>query len=159
MDEAEIIIARLGLAPLPDEGGFFRRMWTAPTAPGVRPAGTAILYLVTPAGFSALHRLPTDEVWHFHAGDPLALMWLMPGGAIERATLGADIVAGHQPQAVVPVGAWQGARLADGAARGWSLVGCTLAPGWDEKEFTLGDRAALCREFPAAADEIIRLTR
>lgn len=141
MDEAEIIIARLGLALLPDEGGFFRRTWTAPAAPGARPAGTSIPYLVTPAGFSAMHRLQTDEIWHFHAGDPLALMWLTPARAIERVTLGADIAAGHQPQAVVPGGACPVVR---GRARVWR-TGRRGAGVWSAARWR---RVGMKRNFP-----------
>lgn len=159
MHEAEKIIAALGLQPLAGEGGFYRRTWTGPTPPGgERPVGTAIYYLITREGFSALHRLAQDEVWHFYAGDPVRLVMLQ-SGAVEVVSLGPDFLAGQQPQCTVPAGVWQGARLADEAGQGWALLGCTLAPGWSERDFTLGERATLLREFPAAGDEIARLVR
>ena len=158
---AQEIIDRLGLVPLPLEGGFFRRTWTGPArGAGGRTAGTAIYFLITETGFSALHRLGMDEVWGFHSGDPVEHVQLAPGDAAPRATiLGADLTAGQVPQLVVPGGVWQGARLAPAAASGWALLTCFMAPGWDEREFTLGERAELRREFPAAAQWIEGLTR
>lgn len=159
MPNAAEIIARLRLEPLPNEGGFFRRTYTsAATLPGGRPLATSIYFLLTPDGFSALHRLLTDEVWHFHAGDPVEHVMLDPtnsGGV--RTILGTDLVAGHQPQLIVPGGAWQGARLVPGGA--WALAGCTMSPGWDEREFTLGERTALTSRFPDWAADIRALTR
>lgn len=160
MDEAEKIIARLGLAPLPGEGGWFRRTWTGAPESGGRPAGTAIYFLITPTAFSALHRLATDEVWHHYAGDPVELVRLHPGAAAaEIIVLGPDVLAAQQPQAVVPAGVSQGACLAPGAVRGWALLGCTLAPGWDERVMQLDERATLLAAFPGAAEIIVRLTR
>jgi predicted cupin superfamily sugar epimerase len=162
--EARQIISRLGMKPLPAEGGFFAPVWTSPvTGPGGRALGSAILFLITEADFSAFHRLKTDEIWHFHGGDPAELVRLGPeagsGGAV---VLGADITGGQAPQVVVPAGVWQGARIRDprvAGARGWTLFGCTLAPAWDEREFELGARDALLAEFPAHADLIRALTR
>lgn len=160
MHEAEKIIAQLGLQPLPHEGGFFRQTWVAPLHPGeIRASGSAIYYLITRDGFSALHRLAMHETWHFYAGDPVRMLLLHPAGEVQRISLGSDVFGGEQPQVLVPSGVWQGARLADGAKRGWALVGCTVTPAWDERDFALGERASLLRQFPEAADEITRLTR
>jgi len=163
---AEKIIADLRLAPLPHEGGFFRRTWTSPqTMPGGRAAGSAILFLVAPGEFSALHRLATDEVWHFHAGDPVEHLQLDPSdGSALSARLGPDLAAGHQPQLVVRGGIWQGARLAPVASghagpAGWALLGCVMAPAWEQKEFTLGRHEELRRIFPAHADLIAAFIR
>ncbi|HVU25548.1 MAG TPA: cupin domain-containing protein [Opitutus sp.] len=155
------MIKRLGLVPLPVEGGFFRRTWTGPAQPPAgRSTGTAIYFLVTDTDFSALHRLITDEVWCFHAGDPVEHVQLSPGEPAPRVTrLGGDLAGGQVPQLVVPGGVWQGARLAPGAALGWGLLTCFMAPGWVDGEFALGDRAVLCREFPVAAEWIEALTR
>jgi predicted cupin superfamily sugar epimerase len=146
------------------EGGYFARVWTSPeSGPGGRALGSAILFLITGAEFSALHRLKTDEIWHFHAGDPAELVMLGPeAGSVRAVVLGADITGGHLPQAVVPAGVWQGARILhpdDRGARGWTLFGCMLAPAWDEREFQLGRREALIAEFPAHAGLIGTLTR
>lgn len=152
---ADRIIAALELAPLPGEGGFFRPTWRSRTA-------SAIFYLMTRVDFSALHRLAQDEIWHFHAGDPVEHVQLDPStGTARRARLGPDVLAGDQPQVPVPAGRWQGARLdpAGPARHGFALLGCTVSPPWDEAGFTLGARADLVREFPAAADLIRELTR
>jgi len=163
---ADEIIAALGLAPLPGEGGWFRETWRSdavlpaaqlPAHGSDRSAGTAILFLVTPTAFSALHLLAGPEIWFFHDGDPAELTLLHPDGAIEVVRLGHDLAAGERPQAVVPGGVWQGcAVVADGA---WSLVGTAMAPGFDVADFTLADPDALLAGWPAAADRIRRLTR
>lgn len=158
--EAAAIVARLGLAPLPLEGGFFRRTWTGPaSAPGARSAGTAIYFLMTPDpdGFSALHRLDTDEVWCWHAGDAAEHVQL--GAPPQLTRLGGDALAGETPQLVVSAGAWQGARLAPGGSRGWALFTCTMAPGWADAAAAYGRREALRAEFPAATAWIDALTR
>jgi len=160
--EAEKIIAQLGLAPLPREGGFFRQTWVSSTqlANG-RAAGSAIWFLLMPGDFSALHRLPAEELWHFYSGDPVEHVQLDLATRGELVTrLGLEMEAREVSQLVVPGGVWQGARIAPGPnPRGWALLGCTLTPAWDEREFELGSRAALTREFPAAAGWIGALTR
>ncbi len=159
--EAEKIIARLGLAPLPNEGGFFRQTWVSRDrlADG-RPTGSAIYFLLTPEGFSALHQLKTDELWHFYAGDAVEHLQLDPRDNSSRlTTLGPDVLAGQTAQLTVRGGVWQGARLALSKVHGWALLGCTLAPAWDEREFLLGQRAELSVAFPAQAGLIAALTR
>lgn len=169
VSEVEQLIACLGLRPLPREGGWFARVWTSDaTLSGAelparyerraRPAGTSILYLLAGAEFSALHRLRTDEVWHFHAGDAVELLRLDPAtGRGAWARLGPAVTTGDAPQLVVPHGCWQGARLAAGGR--WALVGCTMAPGWDDADFELGRRAELVTAWPQFADDIAALTR
>ena len=152
----------LGLAPLAHEGGYFRQTWRS-------EAGSAIYFLLTPEDFSVLHRLRrADETWHFYAGDAVQHAMLGPGGAAARlTTLGNDVLAGETPQLLVPAGVWQGARLIpDGAGHpttasrtGWALLGCTLAPAWDDRDFELADRADLERESPGATELIRALTR
>src|SRR4051812_37554865 len=146
MTAAELIAA-LRLEPLPNEGGFFRQTYVSDTRlPSGRSAGTAIYFLITPDGFTALHRLRTEEVWHFHAGDTVEHLTPDPAsGKGVKAQLGSNFAAGETPQLVVPGGTWQGARLAAGGA--WALLGCTMSPGWDEREFTLGDHADLAAWF------------
>jgi len=162
--EAAQLISKLGLAPLPKEGGFFATTWTSTLkGNGDRPTGSAILFLITEDGFSALHRLRTDELWHFHGGDPAELALLDPvTGSSRSVALGPDVAGPHVPFAVAPAGIWQGARIRPGTgdkARGWTLFGCTLSPAWDEREFELGDREALSRECPSRAALIRALTR
>ena len=161
--EAGHLISKLGLSPLPGEGGFFARTWTsAETLADGRSCGSAILFLMTRTDFSALHRLGMDEIWHFHAGDPAELTLLGPvAGLCRTLVLGPDAGGAHVPQALVPAGTWQGARLCPGDAgsRGWALFGCTVSPAWDDKEFELGERASLIMEFAAHAERIRALTR
>jgi len=151
--EAQGIVATLGLEPLPHEGGFFRQTWRG-------TGGSAIYFLLTPEDFSALHRLMADELWHFYAGDAVEHVMLVPGGGVPRLSrLGGDVLAGEVPQLAVPAGVWQGARLAEGARRGWALVGCTVTPAWEDDFSEMGKREALLREFPGAAVQIRALTR
>jgi uncharacterized protein len=162
--EAGELISRLGLIPLPREGGYFARTWTSrETLADGRACGSAILFLITGADFSALHRMGMDEIWHYIGGDPAELTLLDPvAGSCRTLVLGPDFGGAHVPQAVVPAGTWQGARLcSDGAAggRGWALFGCTVSPAWDEREFELGEQNALVLEFPANAALIRELTR
>ncbi len=168
-DQAKALIARLGLQPLPHEGGFFRQTWTSPTLlPNGRSAGSAITFLLTDADFSALHRMPTDELWFFHAGDVVEHVQLVNSQADPVITrLGINLANGEIPQLIVRGGNWQGARLiprddkfADPPVKhGWALMSCTMAPAWDEREFTLGNSTQLLGEFPRAARWIHGLTR
>ncbi len=143
MDAAELA-HRLRLEPLPGEGGLFRRTYADERS-------SAILYLLAAGDFSALHRLPGPELWHFHAGAPLELLLLHPDGSAESA--GLDTY--ERPQLAVPGGVWQGA-ISTGA---WTLVGTTMAPPYRDEDFELGDRAELSRGWPACADLIRSLTR
>ncbi len=168
---ASALIARLGLQPLPHEGGYFARTWTSrETLPNGRPLGTAIYFLLTPDGFSALHRLDADELWHFHSGDPVEHLQLFPPSASSaphtpslgptRITrLGTDLAPGEIPQLTVPSGVWQGARLAPNARLGWALLSCTMSPGWDDSGFELAARPALHTQYPAHIALISALTR
>lgn len=132
MDDPDAIIATLGLIPHP-EGGWYAQTWREPAADGARPASSAIYYLLRAGEESAWHRVDATEVWHHYAGGPLALRVAGPGGPVGEVTLGPELGTGQRPQAVVPAGAWQAARpLGD-----WSLVGCTVAPGFDFAGFEL----------------------
>jgi uncharacterized protein len=124
---AEDIIRMLGLKPHP-EGGHFRETFrdTRQTADG-RPASTAAYYLLARGERSHWHRLDAAEIWHWYAGAPLQLEIAVAPGRIERLTLGGDISAGLRPQAVVPAEVWQAAETTGE----WTLVGCTVAPGFD----------------------------
>jgi predicted cupin superfamily sugar epimerase len=121
--------------------------------------GTAIYYLVTDAadGFSAMHRLPTDEVYHFYLGDPVEQLLLHPDGRSEVVTLGPGLAAGQRVQHVAPRDTWQGTRLREGGT--WALLGTTMAPGFDAADYEPGDRAMLCAAYPAVAELIRELTR
>lgn len=157
---AEELTRRYGLAPLPVEGGLFRRTWAGPPGPDGRPCGTAIMVLLTsaPDDFSALHRLPTDEVWHFYRGDPLELLLLGAdgGGPPDAAVVVLGGEAG-EVQVVVPAGTWMGARVAAGGS--WSLFGTTMAPGFMPSDYEGGDPEELAARWPERAEMIRALCR
>ncbi|MBS0632200.1 MAG: cupin domain-containing protein [Verrucomicrobia bacterium] len=154
-DEVAAIIARLGLEPLPQEGGFFRQIeLSKERLPNGRAARSVIWFLLTPEGFSALHRLQTPETWCFSEGDAVEHVQLDPRDGRVRVTR----LAVKGDAVTVPGGVWQGAQLAE-VERGWARVQCTMEPAWAEEEFELGERNSLAREFPAAAARIAALTR
>ncbi len=156
MNIAEII-EHFRLEPLPIEGGLFRQTWRADDSP--RPAGTAIVAMLTdePDSFSALHRLAATEIWHRYLGDPVLLLLLHTDGSSELVVLGGDLDGGHRVQMIVPAGCWMGARLAAGGSYG--LFGCTMAPGYHDDSFELGDRHELISRYGDRADLIESLTR
>lgn len=156
---AEEVVRLLDLRPLEPEGGFFRRSAEggASIVGGDRRAYSVIYYLLTPAGFSALHKLDADETWCFHCGDALESLRLSPTGTGEIVRLGLTLATHEKPQDVVPAGVWQGTRLRDGGR--WALVSCIVAPEFRWSGFTPGDRAELTARYPDYALEIRRLTR
>ena len=153
----EDLIAHFGLEPIPREGGLFRQTWAGPERPDGRPEGTAIVALLTAGDFSALHRLPTDEIWHFYRGDPLELLLLAPDGTTRTVVLGPDVLQGQPVQFTVPAGTWMGGRVR-GTGQ-WTLFGCTMAPGFTFGGYEHGDAAELTARYPAVADEIAGLSR
>jgi predicted cupin superfamily sugar epimerase len=129
---AEEIIRLLGLEPHP-EGGFYRRTFEDQAAVDGRPSSTAIYYLLARDMSSHWHRIDAVEVWHYYAGAPIALSLSEDGISSETHRLGPDLGAGERPQVVVPTGWWQAAvSLGD-----WTLVGCTVAPGFLFEGFEL----------------------
>lgn len=152
------LTALYGLERLPVEGGLFRRTWAGPPDAAGRPAGSAIIVLLTAGddGFSALHRLPVDEVWHFYGGDRLELLLLAPDGS-SRVELLAAPCSGGRVQTVVPAGTWMGARVAPGGA--WSLCGTTMSPGFVASDYEGGDVGELVARYPQEADRIRALCR
>ena len=156
MQTAAEIIALLGLQPLPEEGGWYAETYRGRTLPGGRAASTAIYYLLEASQVSRLHRLPNDEVWHFYTGDPVELLVLGPPPSGSVHLLGADLAAGQRPQALVPAGHWQGARLKSGGR--FALMGTTVAPGFEFEDFESGDRACLAEAFPHFEAMVTALT-
>jgi uncharacterized protein len=158
---ADEIKALLGLEPHPIEGGSFRRTYTSATAVslarGVRPAGTAIYYLLEAGTFSEMHALTSDEMFHFYAGDPVEMLQLLPGGGSATYTLGPDLQAGQHVQLVVPAGVWQGTRLiGEGKV---ALLGCTVTPGFDFADYRNAPADELIAKWPDQAERIKALTR
>jgi hypothetical protein len=132
------VICLLDLEPHP-EGGHFRETFRdARTVEGARAASTAIYFLLARGERSHWHRIEAVEIWHWHAGAPLVLETAANGtGPVARITLGSDLAAGERPQAIVPARAWQAATtLGD-----WTLVGCTVAPGFAFAHFELAPKA------------------
>jgi predicted cupin superfamily sugar epimerase len=154
---ADAVIELLGMKPLTFEGGYFAETHRAgllapehvPWSPADhRSLKTAIYYLLTPDTMSAMHLLPGDEVFHHYLGDPVRQLQLFPDGTGQMVTIGSNLFAGERPQVVVPGGIWQGALL-DPGRFGFALMGTTMAPGFDHRDFELGNLNALCQRFPA----------
>lgn len=133
LSDAQALIAALGLAPHP-EGGWYRETWRADAPEDDRAAATAILFLLEAGQGSHWHKVDATELWLFHAGSPLRLL-TAPGddAPASETRLGADILAGEQPQLRVDPHHWQAAE----ADRGWALVSCIVSPGFDFAGFTL----------------------
>lgn len=150
------LIRVLKLAPHPKEGGHFRETYRSPRIVNDRSVGTAIYYLLAPQTFSAIHRLPGDEIFHHYLGDAVEMLQLHTDGRGEIVRIGKDIPAGETPQVVVPGGTWQGSRLVAGGA--YVLLGCTMSPGFDYADYEHGSRPELMKQFPAFAEMIAALT-
>ena len=165
---AEEVKKLLGLMPHPCEGGWYVRTYEAAETvaadafedaryASARRTGTAIYYLLEPGTFSEMHRLKSDEVFHFYAGDAVEMLQLMPDGSGKTVVIGNDLAAGQRPQVVVERNVWQGSRLMEGGR--WALLGCTVSPGFEFEDYDAGDRALLCEEWPEFAGMIAALTR
>jgi uncharacterized protein len=158
-------IKRLRLEAHP-EGGYFRQTYKAelllpkealPGFGGARAASTAIYFLLEGQNFSAFHRLRSDEVWHFYAGEPLVVHVIDPLGEYSAIRLGRDLEAGQVPQAVVRAGCWFASHVENWSS--FAVVGCTVAPGFDFQDFELGRREELVAKYPQHRDVIEGLTR
>lgn len=159
-------IALLGMKPHP-EGGWYAETYRAtetvpadalpPRYGAARAHATAILYLLAEGAIGALHRVQSDEVWHHYAGDSVEMLQLRPDGSVLRSLLGPDIVNGELPQVVVPARTWQGVRIVPLGRR--SLLGCTVAPGFDFADFELARAEDLIARWPDLGDEIGLLSR
>jgi uncharacterized protein len=184
MTTAQQIIEFFGMRPLPNEGGFYvetyrcrekiaqaglpapRVLLSQDSSGGDRNLCTAILYLLTPDTFSVLHRVKSDEIFHFYLGDAVTMLQLHPDGSSEVTILGQDIFKRHRVQVVVPQGTWQGCflnpRCCLATARrggGFALMGTTVAPGFEFADFEPANREKLLEQYPTQRDLIIRLTR
>lgn len=161
MPDAAAWIHALNLAPHP-EGGHYRRTFTSPHRtprsgwPDGQPFSTAIFFLLLSHEKDLLHRMKSEEMWHFYDGSPLTLHLIGPAGDYTTLHLGLDPDRGQSPQVVVPAGTWFGATV-DEPGR-FTLAGCTVTPGFDFADFELADRSDLIRRFPAHAGIIEQLT-
>jgi predicted cupin superfamily sugar epimerase len=167
MLRADQIISLLNLKPHPEEEGYFvetyRSLETIPESAltsrykGNRTFATAIYYLLTPRVFSPIHRLQSDEIFHFYLGDPVEMLQLWPDGSGKILLLGSDILNGMQPQVVVPRGIWQGARLLkDG---NFALIGTTVSPGFEFMDYESGHSEELTKSYPNYREWITALAK
>lgn len=129
---ARALIEELGMKPHP-EGGWYVEMFRDPDEVDGRSRSTAIYFLLEAGQVSHWHRVDAVEIWHWHAGAPLELSIAASGDPVERMKLGSDILAGERPQGIVPTHAWQSAK----SLGEWTLVGCTVAPGFQFDGFEL----------------------
>jgi uncharacterized protein len=160
---AKEIIKRLNLEKH-QEGGYFGESYRSEEIVndprrGRRAYSTAIYYLLTPGTFSEMHRLSVDEIFHFYLGDPVEMLHLYPDGSGQRILLGNDLAGGMQPQVLVPLGVWQGARLLPGGTHGFALMGTTVAPGFEYSDYQSGSKVELVAEYRQFQDLIAALTR
>tara|TARA_Y100000385_G_C12988539_1_gene591758 strand:+ start:424 stop:900 length:477 start_codon:yes stop_codon:yes gene_type:complete len=136
------------------EGGFFVETYRSEleidTTQGKRNASTAIHFLITKDSISHLHRLTSDEGWHYHIGDPLLVIEISPKGELIKTIMGPDIFNGHKLQHIVPAGNW----FASTSTGEFSFVGCTVAPGFDFSDFEMGKKENLLKKYPNLAKEI-----
>jgi len=159
-------IEKLRLEPHP-EGGYFRQTYKSELViarealpagySGARAVSTAIYFLLEGKNFSAFHRLRSDEVWHFYAGSALVVHVIDPASEYSSILLGKDTETGQVFQAAVPAGCWFASQVEDG--KGWALVGCTVAPGFEFEDFEMGKREELTGRYPQHRELISRLTR
>lgn len=163
MISAQDLIRELQLQPHP-EGGYFKEFYRSveviPRSAlpsrygGDRSFCTSIYFLIPSGHVSRLHRILSDEIWHFYLGGPLELLQISPEGKKLHVIMGNEVTAGQTLQHLVPAGYWFGATPVDNSE--YSFVGCTVAPGFDFADFELADSDDLCRRFPDLTSEIRR---
>lgn len=163
---AEELIEMFGLEPLPGEGGYFHRTYISDeTIPGDaiprygrdKHFGSCIYYLLKADEYSEFHCLPTDEIYHFYHGDPVELLEIQENGELVTTILGSDLRAGHKVQHVVRKGNWQALYVRPGGKV--ALMGCTMAPAYDEQDYQKGNWEKLLRLFPKHHMLIMKYTR
>lgn len=166
MNKAEYWIEKLGLEKHP-EGGWFKEVYRSKEKiktehlperfGGERHHSTSIYFLLTGDTFSAFHRIKSDELWHFYDGVPVTIHMINESGEYSQVTLGRDIEKGEALQYAVPHSVWFGAEVNDKDS--YSLVGCTVAPGFHFDDFELAKRDELAGKYPEHKGIIARLTR
>jgi predicted cupin superfamily sugar epimerase len=166
MTEAEKIAKQLQLQPHP-EGGYFKETYRSQGSinqsdlsddiSGNRNYSTAIYFLLTSDSFSAFHRIKQDEIWHFYKGNPIKLHVISAEGVYTNVIIGNNLGNGELPQYVVNAKDWFAAEVI--GANTFSLLGCTVSPGFDFKDFELAERNELTSTFPQHSTIIKKLTR
>ena len=166
--EAQAIIDHFDMTKIPHEGPWFVSTFksadivggaVASRYQGNRSLYSAILAVFTARDFSAMHRLQTDEIWHFHSGCPMEMLLLYSDGSGEIRSLGNNIAAGELPQILVRAGTWMGASPIGPEDEAYTFAGNTLAPGFEYEDYVPGFREALVSEYPKFAQMIVALTR
>jgi len=166
MNSIDILIATLKLQPHPEGGWYAENYRSAETIlhtalperfSGERSFSTAIYFLLPAGTFSAFHRIQSDECWHFYEGGPLNIYVLNQQGALSIIKLGNDLPGGETFQGVVPAGCWFASKPA--TENGYSLVGCTVSPGFDFADFELADATELSAMYPRHEALITSLCR
>lgn len=160
MDRVKELVENLKLEVHP-EGGYFtetyRSDWMVENYDGqLRSASTGIYFLITKGNFSAFHRIRSDEMWHFYEGSPL-VVHILHEGQYRQLEIGPVGKSKSGPQAYVPKGAWFASEVQEGGD--YSLVGCTVAPGFDFADFELAKVDELLTDYPAHSDLIRKLCR
>jgi uncharacterized protein len=166
MKKTDEIILNLRLTPHP-EGGYYRETYRSPDEieqddlgdeyNGRRSFSTCIYFLLTSDTFSAFHKIRQDEIWHFYDGSPLRLHMISEKGEYSDVIIGNDFGKGQTPQFVIPAGTWFAANVMN--ENDHTLLGCTVSPGFDFKDFTLAQRNELIKSFPQHTELITQLTR
>ncbi|HOV13635.1 MAG TPA: cupin domain-containing protein [Spirochaetota bacterium] len=160
----EDIIKSLNLKPHP-EGGYYNETYRSDEMinslpkryEGNRVFSTCIYYLLTKDTFSMIHKIKSDEIFHFYMGDPVEMVNLYEDGSGKILTIGSDILKGHLPQIIVKKDVWQGAKLVDGG--NFALLGTTVAPGFDFDDFETAKREQLLQKYPEFQKIILKLTK
>ncbi len=156
------IVSHLNMLPHP-EGGYYKETYrstlhvTHPLVNDWRSVATAIYFLIEKNNFSAFHKIKSDEVWHFYAGDALEVIELDENGNLIYTSIGSNLQAGEVFQYLVKAGRWFGSRVKAGGH--YSLVGCTVAPGFEFKDFELANGNELIALYPQHVEVIKALTR
>lgn len=165
MRDAEYYIKKLKLTSHVEGGAFKETYRSEMMIPkpilnsdfnGDRNASTAIYFLLKYGQFSALHKIAADEMWHFYDGDPLCIYEITKEGTLLKHLLGKDLEKGESFQIVIKAGSWFGSRCE--VENGFSLVGCTVAPGFDFEDFVLAKQETLLCEYPQHKSLIETLT-
>jgi len=148
------------------EGGSFREIYRAehilpkevlkPGHNGERAVSTSIYFLLEYGQFSAFHRIASDELWHHYEGTALCIYEIQTDGKLIKHLLGKDFDNGERPQVIIPAGSWFGSRVEEES--GYTLCGCTVAPGFDFADFELADKVQLIQQYPQHDSIINELT-
>lgn len=164
--KVDLLVKELGLIPHP-EGGYYKETYRSPFLvaqqclpnefTGERNIATGIYFLIEKGNFSALHKIKSDETWHFYYGDALEVIEINKDGILKTTRIGSDLLEGETFQYTVKAHTWFGSRVIEGGSM--SLVGCTVYPGFNFNDFELAKREDLIKDYPQHLEIITELTR